>query len=61
MIKVDISHVWGQLALPDLLAMEKEVAQAHATLTDGTGSGNDFLGSSSLSASLNRLKKRSNT
>ena len=44
MIKVDISHVWGQLALPDLLAMEKEVAQAHATLTDGTGSGNDFLG-----------------
>ena len=44
MIKVDISHVWGQLALPDLLAMEKEVAQAHATLVDGTGSGNDFLG-----------------
>ena len=44
MIKVDISHVWGQLALPDLLAMEKEVAQAHATLADGTGSGNDFLG-----------------
>ena len=35
MIKVDISHVWGQLALPDLLAMEKEVAQAHATLVDG--------------------------
>ena len=44
MIKVDISHVWGQIALPDLLAMEKEVAQAHATLVDGTGAGNDFLG-----------------
>ena len=44
MIKVDISHVWGQFALPDLLAMEKEVAQAHATLVDGTGAGNDFLG-----------------
>ena len=44
MIKVDISHVWGQIALPDLLAMEKEVAQAHATLTEGTGAGNDFLG-----------------
>ena len=44
MIKVDISNVWGQLALPDLLAMEKEVAAAHATLTDGTGAGNDFLG-----------------
>ena len=44
MIKVDISNVWGQLALPDLLAMEKEVSAAHATLTDGTGAGNDFLG-----------------
>ena len=44
MIKVDISNVWGQIALPDLLSMEKEVAQAHATLVDGTGAGNDFLG-----------------
>ena len=44
MIKVDISNVWGELALPDLLAMEKEVAAAHMTLTDGTGAGNDFLG-----------------
>ena len=44
MIQVDISHVWGRIALPDLLAMEKEVAQAHATLMDGTGAGNDFLG-----------------
>ena len=44
MIKVDISNVWGQVALPDLLAMEKEVAAAHATLADGTGAGNDVLG-----------------
>ena len=44
MIKVDISNVWGEIALPDLLAMEKEVAAAHATLADGTGAGNDFLG-----------------
>ncbi len=44
MIKVDISNVWGQLSLPDLLAIEKEVAAAHNTLTDGTGEGNDFLG-----------------
>ena len=44
MIKVDISNVWGQIALPDLLAMEKEVGAAHATLMDGTGAGNDFLG-----------------
>ena len=44
MIKVDISNVWGQLSLPDLLAIEKEVAAAHNTLTEGTGEGNDFLG-----------------
>ena len=44
MIKVDISNVWGQLSLPDLLAIEKEIAAAHATLADGTGDGNDFLG-----------------
>ena len=44
MIKVDISNVWGQLTLGDLLAMEKEVADAHTTLVDGTGEGNDFLG-----------------
>ena len=44
MIKVDISNVWGELALPDLLAMEKEVAAAHKTLSERTGPGNDFLG-----------------
>ena len=48
MIQVDISNVWGRISLPDLLAMEKEVAQAHATLVDGTGAGNDFLGWQSL-------------
>ena len=44
MIKVDISNVWGEITLPDLLALEKEVSAAHMTLTDGTGEGNDFLG-----------------
>ena len=44
MIKVDISNVWGRLSLPDLLATEKEVFDAHQTLTEGTGEGNDFLG-----------------
>jgi len=44
MIKVDISNVWGEIALPDLLAVEKEVAAAHMTLTEKTGEGNDFLG-----------------
>ena len=44
MIKVDISNVWGQLSLPDLLAAEKEVFDAHMTLSEGNGEGNDFLG-----------------
>ena len=44
MIKVDISNVWGQLSLPDLLATEKEVFNAHMTLSDRCGEGSDFLG-----------------
>ena len=44
MIKVDISNVWGQLSLPDLLATEKEVFAAHQTLADHSGEGADFLG-----------------
>ena len=44
MIKVDISNVWGQVSLPDLLALEKEVFDAHMTLSERTGAGNDFLG-----------------
>ena len=44
MIKVDISNVWGDLSLPDLLAAEKEVFDAHMTLSERNGDGNDFLG-----------------
>ena len=44
MINVDISNVWGLVSLPDLLNMEKEVFDAHMTLTDGTGEGSDYLG-----------------
>ena len=44
MITVDISNVWGEITLPDLLALEKDVAAAHAALMDGTGDGSDFLG-----------------
>ena len=44
MIKVDISNIWGELSLPDLLAAEKEVFAAHMLLTDKNGPGNDFLG-----------------
>lgn len=42
MINVDISNVWGELALPDLLALEKEVADAHMMLTEGTGEGKEY-------------------
>ena len=44
MIKLDISNVWGDLALADLLATEQEVFNAHQILTEGKGPGNDFLG-----------------
>jgi len=39
MIKVDISNIWGEISLPDLLAMEQEVSAAHETLMEGTGPG----------------------
>ena len=44
MIQVDISNVWGQISLPDLLALEREVFDAHNTLMEGTGAGSDFRG-----------------
>lgn len=36
MIQVDISGVWGELSLPDLLTIEKETADAHAALPQRT-------------------------
>ena len=44
MITVDISGIWGALSLPDLLAAEKEVFDAHMKLTDRNGEGSDYLG-----------------
>jgi len=44
MINVDISNVWGQIELADLLAMEQEVAAAHAALINATGPGSEYLG-----------------
>lgn len=43
-INVDISNIWGQISLPNLLAMEKEVFDAHQTLTDPDSPENDHLG-----------------
>ena len=44
MIEMDISNVWGQIELPDLLALEHQVASAHQMLTEGNGPGKDYLG-----------------
>ena len=44
MITVDISNIWGELSLPELLQAEKEVFDAHMLLTDRNGRGSDFLG-----------------
>ena len=44
MINVDISNVWGELSLNDLLGLEKEVLAAHRTLTERKGPGSDYLG-----------------
>ncbi len=44
MINVDISNVWGEISLGDLLGAEKEVFAAHQMLTEGTGEGSEYLG-----------------
>ena len=44
MITVDISNIWGDLSLPELLSTEKDVFDAHMMLTEGTGAGSDYLG-----------------
>lgn len=42
MINVDISNIWGQVTLYDLLALEKEIAAAHETLAQKNGEGAEF-------------------
>lgn len=44
MITVDISNIWGEVSLHALLSIEKEVFDAHQTLTEGTGRGSDHRG-----------------
>ncbi|MBE6932148.1 MAG: glucose-6-phosphate isomerase [Ruminococcaceae bacterium] len=44
MIELDMSNVWGELSLPQLLETEKEVFAAHQLLAEGKGPGNDFIG-----------------
>ena len=44
MISVDISNIWGEASLPDLLNLEKEIFDAHNLLSEGTGSGSEYRG-----------------
>ena len=44
MIKVDISNVWGELSLRDLLSIEAELSAAHMTVSERSGAGNEYLG-----------------
>ena len=44
MITVDISNVWGEISLGNLLTLEKEVFDAHQALAEGTGAGSEFRG-----------------
>ena len=44
MINVDISNVWGDISLPDLLGMEREVFDAHKMLEEGDGPGKEYRG-----------------
>ena len=37
MITVDVSNVWGEITLPDLVGVEQEVSAAHALLSERTG------------------------
>ena len=43
-ISVDISNLWGELSLGDLLSREQDVHDAHKLLIEGKGPGNDCLG-----------------
>ena len=44
MLNVDISNIWQEYTLNDLLGLEKEVFAAHKTLIEGKGPGGEFLG-----------------
>ncbi len=44
MIQIDLSNIWGEISLPDLLALEREISAAHMALGEGTGAGGEFRG-----------------
>lgn len=61
MIQIDISNIWGELSLPDLLAIEKEVFAAHAALADsGHAPGWLTLPGSGREEELHRIQSAAN-
>lgn len=44
MISVDISNLWGEVSLGDLLSRERDVHDAHRLLLEGKGPGSEYLG-----------------
>lgn len=52
MIEVDISNIWGQVSLPDLLGLEREVFDAHMALTDKAPGWMDLPGEETLRSIL---------
>ena len=44
MLNVDISNIWGEYTLNDLLSLEKDTYEAHKLLLEGKGPGSDYLG-----------------
>ncbi len=44
MIKVDISNIWGELSLRDLLSIEGSLSAAHMTVSERSGAGSEALG-----------------
>ena len=48
MIQVDISNIWSQVSLPQLLSVEPELASAHRAVVEGNGLGREYLGWTAL-------------
>ena len=48
MIQVDISNIWSQVSLPQLLSVEPELAAAHRAVVEGNGPGREYLGWTAL-------------
>ena len=48
MIQVDISNIWSQVSLPQLLSVEPELASAHRAVVEGNGPGREYLGWTAL-------------